>query len=97
MPETPYHVPVMRDAVVALLDPQPGRVFVDATLGGAGHAAALAAHLTPGGRLIGLDQDPDALAEAAHKLAPFADVVTLAQGAIRHSTTDSGWFASRGR
>ena len=74
-----YHIPVMRDAVVALLDPRPGRVFVDATLGGGGHAAALAAHLAPGGRLIGLDRDPDALAEAGRTLAPFAEIVTLVQ------------------
>ena len=69
----------MRDAVVAVLDPQPGRVFVDATLGGGGHAAALAARLRPDGRLIGLDQDTDALAEAARTLAPFASLVTLVQ------------------
>ena len=61
--------------------PQPGQVFVDATLGGGGHAAALAAHLVPGGRLIGLDQDPDALAEAARTLAPFAGILDGGAGA----------------
>ncbi len=81
MPEAPapYHVPVMRDEALALLDPRPGRVFVDATTGGGGHAAAVAARLAPGGRLIGLDQDPDALAEAGRALAPFGDRVTLVQ------------------
>ena len=69
----------MRDAVVEVLAPRPGRIFVDATLGGGGHAAALAAHLAPGGRLIGVDQDPEALAEASRTLKPFADLVTLVQ------------------
>jgi 16S rRNA (cytosine1402-N4)-methyltransferase len=69
----------MRAEVLALLDPRPGRVFVDATTGGGGHAAAVAALLAPGGRLIGLDQDPDALEEAGRALAPFGDIVTLVQ------------------
>ena len=79
LPEAAYHVPVMRDEALALLDPQPGRVFVDATTGGGGHAAAVAARLAPGGRLIGLDQDPDALEEAERALAQFSDTVTLVQ------------------
>jgi 16S rRNA (cytosine1402-N4)-methyltransferase len=74
-----YHVPVMREEVLALLDARPGKVFVDATVGGGGHAAAVAARIAPGGRLIGLDQDPEALAEAARTLAPFGDIVTLVQ------------------
>lgn len=73
----PYHVPVLRDETLVLLDPQPGRVFVDATLGGGGHARAVAERIRPGGRLIGIDQDPDALAEAGRALADLADVVTL--------------------
>lgn len=77
MPDVlPYHVPVLLAETLALLDPQPGQVFVDATLGGGGHARAVAARLRPGGRLIGIDQDPDALAEAARSLAGFDDVVT---------------------
>lgn len=59
------------------LDPQPGKIMVDATLGGGGHARAIAARLRPGGRLIGIDQDPDAVAEAGRALADLADVVTV--------------------
>ena len=69
----------MRDAVIEILAPKPGRTFVDATLGGGGHAAALAAHLVPDGRLIGLDRDPDALAEAARTLATYAGNLTVVQ------------------
>ena len=80
MPEAlPYHVPVMRDEIVAALDPQPGHTLLDCTVGGGGHASALVERLQPGGRLIGLDQDPDALAEAGRRLAPFGEAVTLRQ------------------
>ncbi len=63
--------------VLQTLDPRPGQFFVDATLGGGGHARAVAERLRPGGRLVGIDQDPDALAEAGRALAEFSDVVTL--------------------
>jgi 16S rRNA (cytosine1402-N4)-methyltransferase len=70
------HQPVMVDEVVALLAPVPPGVLVDATVGGGGHAhALLSAH--PHLRLIGLDQDVDALAAARQALAGFADRVEL--------------------
>jgi 16S rRNA (cytosine1402-N4)-methyltransferase len=70
------HVPVMVDLVVDLLRPVPDGLFVDATLGGAGHAAAvLEAH--PGLRLLGLDRDDAAIAAATRRLAPFGDRVEL--------------------
>jgi len=75
----PYHVPVMREEVLALLDPHPGQRMLDCTLGGGGHAALIAERLGPGGRLIGLDQDPEALAEAGKTLARFGEVILLRQ------------------
>jgi len=63
--------------ILEILDPQPGKTVVDATLGGAGHSFELARRLVPGGRLIGIDQDLDALAEAGRRLAPFGDAATL--------------------
>ena len=77
--DLPYHVPVMREEVLRLMDPQPGWVMLDCTLGGGGHAALLAERLQPGGRLIGLDQDPDALIEAGKTLAGFGDTIILRQ------------------
>lgn len=77
--ELPYHVPVMRDEVLALMNPQPGGVMLDCTLGGGGHAALLAERLVPGGKLIGLDQDPEALTEAGTTLASFGDAIILRQ------------------
>ena len=66
------HRPVMADEIVDLFAPVPPGWLVDATLGGAGHAAALLeAH--PQLAVLGIDQDPDALAAAATRLAPFGD------------------------
>jgi 16S rRNA (cytosine1402-N4)-methyltransferase len=77
----PVHVPVLLDRVLELLTPAcaaDGAVLVDATLGLAGHSLALLA-ACPGLRLVGLDRDPDARAEAARRLeaAGVADRATL--------------------
>ena len=77
----PAHIPVMLAEIVDLLAPALGGddpVLVDCTLGLAGHAAALL-RACPEARLIGLDRDPEALAVAADRLAPFADRVTLVE------------------
>ncbi len=52
------HVPIMTEEILAALDPRPGEVVADCTLGYGGHARAILARLQPGGRLIGLDVDP---------------------------------------
>jgi 16S rRNA (cytosine1402-N4)-methyltransferase len=70
------HLPVMVNEVVSLLAPVPPGVVLDATLGGGGHARAiLSAH--PHLRLLGIDQDPDAIAAARHTVADFGDRVTI--------------------
>jgi len=80
-PGSPVHVPVLLERVTELLGPAcaaPGAVLVDATLGLAGHSLALLdAH--PGLRLIGLDRDPEARAEAARRIeaAGHTDRVAL--------------------
>ena len=63
------HVPVMLAEVVAWLDAKPGQVIVDGTLGGGGHARALAERLGADGLLIALDRDPSALTAAERTLA----------------------------
>jgi 16S rRNA (cytosine1402-N4)-methyltransferase len=62
---------------VEFLDPAPGKILVDATLGGGGHAQALAARLVPNGLLIGVDQDPEAIDAAGARLREFGQVVRL--------------------
>jgi 16S rRNA (cytosine1402-N4)-methyltransferase len=68
-PAQTQHVPVMLREVLELLDPQPGQVVVDATVGAGGHARAILDRIGATGRLIGIDQDPDMLSRAAHALS----------------------------
>ena len=62
---TDYHVPVLAEQVTELLQPAPGRVIVDATLGGGGHSELL---LARGAQVVGFDQDLEAVAEAEKRL-----------------------------
>jgi 16S rRNA (cytosine1402-N4)-methyltransferase len=55
---TQTHVPVLAGELVALLDPQPGEVAIDCTVGGGGHARLIAERIGPAGTLIGIDRDP---------------------------------------
>jgi 16S rRNA (cytosine1402-N4)-methyltransferase len=73
------HVPVLLARTLELLAPavgEPGAVVVDATLGLGGHSEALLQQFA-GLRLVGLDRDPQALALAGERLAPYADRTTL--------------------
>lgn len=76
------HVPVMLDACMACLDPKPGGVFADVTLGRGGHAQALLERTAPNGRLLAVDRDPSAVAFCQERLATFADRVTIVHGTM---------------
>jgi 16S rRNA (cytosine1402-N4)-methyltransferase len=71
------HIPVMAAEALAYLDCRPGKIYVDGTLGGAGHARAILERSGPDGLLIGLDQDADAIANARDVLAPYSARVRL--------------------
>ncbi len=71
------HAPVLLDEAVTWLAPRPGGRYCDATVGLAGHARAILERSGPDGRLIGIDRDPDALAQARVELEPFGERVTL--------------------
>jgi len=62
------HRPVLLDEVLAALAPAPGGVFVDCTVGWAGHSVELLRRVGPSGRLIGLDLDPDNLPRTRERL-----------------------------
>ena len=65
-----YHLPVLLEASLELMAPGPGKVIVDGTLGGGGHSEAF---LEAGATVIGLDQDPEAIAVAKKRLSRFGD------------------------
>ena len=71
-----HHVSVLLDECIEGLNIKPDGIYVDGTLGGAGHSYHIAERLTTG-RLIGIDRDPVALKAAGERLSPFADRVTL--------------------
>lgn len=71
------HVPVLFQVVLDGLQVRPGGRYVDATVGGGGHAAGILSASSPGGRLLGLDRDPAAVEAARNRLAPCAGRVVL--------------------
>ena len=71
-----HHVSVLLDECIEGLAIKPDGIYVDGTLGGAGHSSQIARRLTTG-RHIGIDRDPVALKAAGERLAPYRDRVTL--------------------
>ena len=69
-PDAVWHEPVLRSEVLRVLEPRPGRIFLDGTLGGGGHSEGL---LAAGARVVGLDRDKDALEFAGSRLSVFGD------------------------
>ena len=78
------HKPVLLQEVLENLNIQPDGIYVDGTLGGGGHAFKVLARLGEGGRLIGIDQDEDAIAASTDRLAPFGDKVTIVHDNFEH-------------
>lgn len=66
-----HHISVMPDEVLSALSPRSGGIYVDGTLGGAGHAGLILTASAPEGILIGFDRDAEAIAVARERLAPF--------------------------
>lgn len=87
-----HHVSVLLDECIQGLNIRPDGIYVDGTLGGAGHSSEIVKRLTTG-RLIGIDRDPVALKAAGERLAPYADRVTLVHSnfcEIAHVLEDLG-------
>lgn len=73
------HVPVLVEEVLDFLDVRPGGVYIDATLGGGGHAEAILRKLGSG-RLLAIDRDPAALSRARERLAAFGEKLIVMHG-----------------
>lgn len=75
------HVPVLYEEVLALLQPRPGGLYIDGTLGAGGHTAGLLQASAPDGRILAFDRDPQAIAFARQRLAqsPGHDARALVQ------------------
>ena len=71
------HISVLLEETVGNLITDPDGIYVDGTLGGAGHSYEICSRLSDKGRLIGIDQDADAIAAATERLKPFEDKATI--------------------
>lgn len=87
------HIAVMVEEVIRELDPQPGNIVIDATLGGGTHTQRLLEAVGPKGRVISFDVDPTALERAAEKFAAFKSRWLGIESNFRHL---SAQLASRG-
>lgn len=71
------HVSVLLDECIEGLNIKPDGIYVDCTLGGAGHSSEIVKRLSPKGRLIGIDQDKDALKAAGKRLEKYSNVTLV--------------------
>ncbi|HBX68070.1 MAG TPA: 16S rRNA (cytosine(1402)-N(4))-methyltransferase [Chloroflexi bacterium] len=93
------HTPVLYHETIKALQPQPGGLYVDGTVGAGGHAWGILEASSPDGKLLGLDLDPQALALAQERLAPFGDRVILKRASyvtLRGQLAALGWEAIHG-
>lgn len=79
------HTSVLLEETIEGLEIKPDGIYVDGTLGGGGHSSHIAAKLTAGGRLIGIDQDEAAIKAAGERLAPFGGKVTIVRSNYRNT------------
>ena len=73
----PTHVPVLLNGTIEGLQVQPGRYFIDCTVGSGGHAAAILERILPGGKLLGIDADSEAIRIAEARFSDYSEVVSL--------------------
>ena len=102
--DRPLHVPVLVREALEFLNVRPDGIYIDATLGGGGHAQEILKRLESG-RLLGLDRDPRALEVAGQKLAGFGGKLMMQHGnfaqidivARRQRVAAGGWSFGRPR
>jgi len=77
MSAAPSHTPVLQEETIEALAVQPGGRYIDCTLGIGGHAAAILEHSSPGGQLLGIDADPEAMKAARSRLEAYSGSTVL--------------------
>jgi len=77
MSAAPSHTPVLPEETIEALAVQPGGRYIDCTLGGGGHAAAILERSSPGGQLLGIDADPEAIKLARSRLEAYSGSTML--------------------
>ena len=82
------HYSVMLQETIEALQIKENGIYVDGTLGGAGHSSVIASRLSDEGRLIGIDQDRDAIAAASQRLKPYESRVTIVHDNYEHMAED---------
>jgi len=93
------HTPVLADEVVEALDVRPGRRYIDCTLGGGGHSLAILSGCQPGGQLLGIDADPEAINLAQHNLYDFFESSIIINDNfynLENICRETGFFAASG-
>ena len=93
------HIPVLAQQVLSALDPIPGGEYVDLTVGAAGHARSLLERSAPGGRLLAIDADAEAVGYARSALAEFGERAIIRQGFFDELTAlaaENGFVAVQG-
>jgi 16S rRNA (cytosine1402-N4)-methyltransferase len=81
------HVSVLLQETIDSLNIKPDGIYVDGTLGGGGHSLEICKRLGSGGRLIGIDQDNDAIAAASKRLSDYSDKVTIVHSNYKYIGT----------
>ncbi len=89
------HIPVLLNETLEYLKPKPGGVYIDGTLGGAGHSSEIVKRIIPGGMLLGIDQDNNAISAAQERLKDYMDNVIIVRDNFRNIKAiamDSGFM-----
>jgi 16S rRNA (cytosine1402-N4)-methyltransferase len=78
------HIPVLFQEVLDIINPVPGGIYLDGTLGAGGHARGILERSSPDGRVVGFDRDPRALALARENLTEFGDRLIAIQDSYQN-------------
>lgn len=78
------HIPVLPREVIKYVDPKPNGTYIDCTLGGGGHTILIAEKLEENGKIIGIDQDPEAIKAAQERLSQYRDKIIYVRDNFRN-------------